>query len=60
MPADRTQIANERIDALVEMLEAEGVIPTEHADELKNANGIGRAAEVAQAHARGTDAGGQP
>lgn len=53
MPADRTQTANERIDALVAMLNEENIISAEYADALRNAEGIGRAAEVADSHANG-------
>lgn len=58
MPEDRTQLNTERIAALVEVLEQEGAVPSGTADELKNADQIGRADEVAQAHAQANGAGG--
>lgn len=53
MPPNKTQIANERIAAILDILEEEGTIPAEHADALRSAEGIGDAAEVAQAHKNG-------
>jgi len=59
MPVDRTQLNRERIDALFELLEEEGIGSTEHVAALRKAEAPGEAAEIAQANRNGKAARGR-
>jgi hypothetical protein len=49
MPPKRDQLTEERLNALIEMLEAKGIINTEEKDALEHTAEIGQANEVAKA-----------
>jgi len=53
MPADRTQLNRERIDALTEILEEAGIATSEHVVALRDAEEIGEAPAIAEAARQG-------
>lgn len=48
MPADRTQLANERVDALVELMHESGAITSDQRDQLLAVDAIAEAHDIAE------------
>jgi hypothetical protein len=53
MPADRTQLPEERQDALIEVLVAQGILPEDWASSLESTEQIGDGPAVAEAAREG-------
>jgi hypothetical protein len=53
MPADPTQLNSERLEALIETLVAEGVLPRDWADSIESTEQIGDGLEIAEAAREG-------